>query len=122
MRFMQAALAYLQNGMVLSEDCACPNVVFNGLLDYAWVVYVVLAPTITTGCFVKVMLWNSAAELRQSSNTAQLRETLRQGCGKAAAAAAEKPSQLQQLQTLQLQQLLPRQLQPLLRLRWCLLL
>ena len=95
---------------------------FNDPLDSAWIVYVVLAQSIATGCVVKMMWWTAAAELRQSSNTAQLRKTLRQGCGRAAAAAAEKPSQLQQLQQLQLQQLLPRQLQPLLRLRWCLLL
>ena len=75
---------------------------------------------------MNMMWWTAAAELRQSSNTAQLRKTLRQGCGRAAAAAAEQPPQLQQLQQLrqlmQLQQLLPRELQPLLRLRWCLLL
>ena len=78
--------------MVLSEDCACSNVVFNGSLDSAWVVYVVLAQIIATGRFVKMVWGSAAAELRQSSNTAQLRKTLRQGCGRAAAAAAEKPS------------------------------
>ena len=89
----------------------------------------VLAQVIATGRFVKLLRWScgkAVADLLQSPGTAQLRKTLRQGCGRAAAAAAEQPPQLQQLQQLQqlmqLQLLLPRQLQPLLRLRWCLLL